>query len=172
MARIRRWKEKLLIAWFMLFASVVWGRARSSTPEGRSGAARSLVVTGNGGKRSWGVTFSVGRPYVRAFSASLVPVALPVAVGAFTASASAASDPAGAAANASASCASVCSSPKAAPCAITTAICCNPCQTVSGKCKTTKPIGGSCTTLHTVITANGGTCISCGFGTCPITHVE
>ncbi len=86
MARIRRWKEKLLITWFTLFTSVVWARPRSRTPVGRSGAARSALVTGSGGKRAWGVAFSAGRPYVRAFSASLVPIALPVAVGAFAAS--------------------------------------------------------------------------------------
>jgi hypothetical protein len=42
MARIRRWKEKLLLVWFTPFTSFVWARPRSRTPGGHSGAARSL----------------------------------------------------------------------------------------------------------------------------------
>ena len=133
MARIRRWKERLLIAWFTLFASVVWARAQSRTPENRSGTGRSLVVTGNHGKRAWGVTFSANKPYVQAFSAYLMPVVLPIAVGAFTASAGASADPGGVAANATASC-FVCITSQAPPCPQTAATCCKACHTADGVC--------------------------------------
>jgi hypothetical protein len=167
MARIRRWKEKLLIAWFTVFTSVAWARPRSRMLEGRGGAARSLLVTGSGGKRAWGVTLSAASPFVRAFSASAVPVALPVAVGAFAASAGATADLSADAAAAGSIC-TYCDTAAAPACNQTAAVCCNPyptstCHTADGgTCN-----GGSC---RTIICENSlGTyarCLTCGYETC------
>ena len=170
MARIRRWKEKLLLVWFTVFTSFVWARPKSRTLEDHSSPARTLFLSGSRGKRAWGVTLSTSRPYVRTLIASAMPVALPAAVGAFAASAGAM---AGAAAAAAAAASSVCSSggpgkacvtSQATPCSLTAATCCRPCATRDGVC----------VTCHTDVCTGGlvagqTECRTCGAGTCPAT---
>ena len=163
MARIRRWKE-MLVVWLTLFASVVWARSRSNETGDHSGAARSLLVTSSGGKRAWGVTLSAARPFVHAFSVSAVPVALPKPVGAFATSAAAMADRApnpAAAPGAVSSCVSsfVCYTPTAPHCSKTYATCCNPnCETSMGVCD-------GCWQL-TCFQGGEFLCTSCGMGTC------
>lgn len=169
MARIRRWKEELLLVCFALFASIVWARPRSHTAEsGSSITGRSLVVTGSSGKRGWGIAFSATRPYVRAFSASLVPVQLPFTVGAFAASAAATAGAAGAAA-ATGSC-YTCITSTAPYCITTIASCCNPCEpNGDGGCVTTGGGGGGGTGCYYFYKGAAGArpdFCTCTTGTC------
>ena len=173
MARIRCWREKLLLVWFTLFAaSVAWAWPRSRTPADRTGAARTLLVTGSHGRPAWGVALSAAKPYVHVFSASAVPVALPAAVGAFTASARATVDsPAAAAAVASGSSCAVCNTNTAQFCSLTAASCCNPrdpwCTylTLDGACLT----DGACYQEQcSNFMGSNILCSTCGRGTCTI----
>jgi len=157
MARIRRWREVVLV-WFTLFASLVWAGSRSSAPEARSGDARSLLVTSSGGKRAWGIALSAARPFLHTFSASALPIVLPAPVAAFATSAVA--DPMPAPPSPATSCYS-CNTRIAPLCSTTTAICCNG----EGGC-TARGTCGCWSITCDIEGFSGVQCQTCDLGTC------
>ena len=89
MAKMLRWKEKLVLAFFTLFFSIpsAWALGKREAND-MGGPVYSRLVTGKNGKRALGVELLARRPYVRLVRASLVPVSLPLAAGAYVAMAS------------------------------------------------------------------------------------
>jgi hypothetical protein len=90
MARVLKWKEKLVLAVLTLFFSL----ARAWPLGTYNGASHdrptySRLVTGVNQKTTFGIELMARRPYARLIRASLVPVAMPLAAGAYIAMAGA-----------------------------------------------------------------------------------
>lgn len=88
MARIMKWREKLLLGLMTMLFSIVAAmplRARDARPE--SAFALQFVTSANGG-RVYGLELGTHRPYARLLRGSLAPVSLPLAAGAFVTMAS------------------------------------------------------------------------------------
>jgi hypothetical protein len=94
MARIRRWKETLVVACVTLFFALAraWP-LRPRDAAGHHGPEHSLLLTGTNRKTAFGVELMAQRPYIRLARASLVPVAMPLVAGAYTALAAAPGGP-------------------------------------------------------------------------------
>ena len=82
MARIRRWKETLVLACVTLFLSLAraWPlRAAEAASQQQSG--HSLLVTGTTHHMAVGVELMAQWPYIRLARVSLLPVGVPLAAG-------------------------------------------------------------------------------------------
>lgn len=86
MAKVLRWKEKLILAFVSLFLSVTAAWPLGTRDAGS--ASYSRLVTANG-ETTVGVELMTRKPYVRLVRASRAPVALPLTTGAYVAMAGA-----------------------------------------------------------------------------------
>jgi hypothetical protein len=146
MARIQRWKQRLMIACMAVFAT-----ARCWPAKGAGAAVppvRSLALAVSAGRRSAVVELSPRAPYLRVTPASLETAA--PALAAFVAAAAAPAGAAGAASTCTA-----CAGVTAPACCSTAATqCCEACGTAAG--------GGCFTTYNNSFAP----CQTCGHGTC------
>lgn len=159
MARIRKWKETLVLACAALLFSLarVWPLGTHDGAD-RHRQGHSLLVTGINHKPSFGVELMAGRPYIRLARASLVPIAMPMAARAFVAMAA----PLPAAppgprpettttANPATSC-HACNTATAPCCSATSSTCCQECRvchTYLCVCETSGTITGYYETCNT-----------------------
>lgn len=147
MARIVRWKEKLILYFMSLFLVVAqaWPFGVNNTRDNAHSAHSSLVALS---KSTLAVEVTRERPYVRVLRASMVPVMLPLTAGAYIAMAGKPG---------------ISGEPEAYVGLETTG---GSCHTGTGG--TTG--GGGCYTLFCsqYLTNNQtkGTCYTCGYGTC------
>jgi hypothetical protein len=155
MARIRKWKETLVLTCVTLFFSLAraWPlRPREAAHQHVPG--HSLLVTGMNQKTAFGVELMARRPYIRLAHGSLVPVAMPLTAGAYTALADAPGGaPGGPAPATTTSTCLTCNTTTAPYCCITDATCCNHecprCYRYLCVCETSGTITGYYTTCTT-----------------------
>ncbi len=161
MAKVRRWKETLLLACVTLFLSVAQGWPRGTRNVASSTyPVYSRLVTRANGKTALGVELSARKPYVRLVRASQAPVRMPLAAGAYVAMAGAPLAAPAAASAAASSCPVSCNTVDAPCCSITAASCCDHyCGIGGGSCYTVACTGGFNGTVTTL-------CNTCGEGTC------
>jgi hypothetical protein len=158
MARIRRWKETLLIACVTLFFSLAraWP-LRPRDTAGRHGPEHSLLLTGANRKTALGVELMAQKPYVRLARASLVPVAMPWAAGAFVATAA---QPVGAAGDVAAASSSACT------CIFSQAPCCSDVPSSFWCCDSNCPQCWTRVCYVRGFSTWSFTCLSCGSNCC------
>lgn len=156
MARIRRWKETLVLACVTLFLSLAraWPlRAAEAASQQQSG--HLLLVTGTTHHMAVGVELMAQWPYIRLARVSLLPVGVPLAAGAYTGHAAALGGAPGSPALAMAgSTCPACVTSTAPCCSVTDATCCKEdctpeCYTYECVCETSGTITGyyeTCTT--------------------------
>ncbi len=159
MAKVRRWKETLVLACATLLLSVTRAWPRGPRNVGSSAyPVYSSLITGMDGKAALGVELMARKPYVRMVRASLVPVSLPLAAGAYVAVASsplAAGAPLAAASGSACSTGPVCNPGTAPCCSVTAATCCD------------LDCGPSCWIVHCFnYMGSPWSCTTCGYGTC------
>lgn len=159
MAKMLRWKEKLVLAFFTLFFSIpsAWALGKREAND-MGGPVYSRLVTGKNGKRALGVELLARRPYVRLVRASLVPVSLPLAAGAYVAMAAspATADGSAPAAAAGSTC-TLCNGLNGPCCSITFTTCCDPYCGSPPNCWTEMCYSSFMGSV---------TCHTCGYGTC------
>ncbi|MGH9350606.1 MAG: hypothetical protein ACRD2G_00305 [Terriglobia bacterium] len=153
MAKVLKWKEKLILAFVSVFLSVTaaWPRGAHDAVATTTGSYSHLVTTS--GTTTLGVELMARKPYVRVVRALPVPILLPLTAGAYIAMAGAMGTAAAPAANGAAGAA-------AAPD--------TSCSTHTGG-----TTGGThlCRTLYCsggFANHPGNTCETCGYGTCGV----
>jgi hypothetical protein len=93
MAKVRKWKETLVLACVTLLMSVTqgWSRGRSDTAT-RGNLEYSRMISGITGKMAIGFELTSHKPYLRVVRASRIPVPVPLTPGAFLAMAALVAD--------------------------------------------------------------------------------
>lgn len=145
MARILKWREKLLLGLMTMFFSIVAAMPLGARDTRSENALTLQFVTSANGGKVYGLELGTHRPYARLLRGSLAPVSLPLAAGAFVTMASDAGFT-GAAGTAAPAC------------------------TTGGGGGTVAGGTTGCHEIHCTggFTRGGNTCETCGYGTCGV----